>query len=252
MQNAKITSALCTFNETTIWVRDKDLCDELIGKVGFSEFLYFLILAEWPSTAQSTILDACLVAIAEHGFSPGAVATRLTYMGAPESMQGAIAAGLLGVGDVFVGTVELVAPLLQEIVAAGDRGAETARAIVERYKSSRTPLPGFGQPHHKPDDPRPAAIFRAADRVNHAGPHIAALKLLSRTVDEIFMRHITINAPGAMAAAFLDIGIPVRIMRGFNLIARCAGLVAHIAEDQTQPAGRALWDGAAKAVGAGH
>jgi citrate synthase len=88
--------------------------------------------------------------------------------------------------------------------------------------------------------------------VNNAGPHIAALKLLSRTVDEIFMRHITINAPGAMAAAFLDIGIPVRIMRGFNLIARCAGLVAHIAEDQTQPAGRALWDGAAKAIGDGH
>src|SRR3546814_396477 len=149
-------------------------------------------------------------------------------------------------------SVEQIAPLLEEIVAAGDRCKETAHAIVQRYKASKEPLPGFGQPHHKPDDPRPAAIFRAAYSNGAAGDHIRALKLLSACVDHAFSRHITINAPGAISAAFLDIGIPPRIMRGFNLVARCAGLVAHVAEDQEAPLGRSLWNGAASAAGSGH
>src|SRR3546814_17640251 len=123
MSNAP-SSNICTFDETSIRVREEDLCENLIGKVGFTEFIFFLILGKWPTPAQTAVVDACLIAIAEHGFSPGAVATRLTYMGAPESMQGAVAAGLLGVGNVFVGTVEQIAPRLEESVAAGDRSDE--------------------------------------------------------------------------------------------------------------------------------
>src|SRR3546814_11428957 len=144
-------------------------------------------------------------------------------MGAPESMQGAVSAGLLGVGNVFVGTVEQIAPLLEEIVAAGDRCKETAHAIVQRYKASKEPLPGFGQPHHKPDDPRPAAIFRAAYSNGAAGDHIRAHKLLSACVAAAFSRHIPINAPGAISAAFPHNGIPPRIMRGFTLLPLCPG-----------------------------
>jgi citrate synthase len=243
---------LCSFNETDIWIRDRNLCDELIGKVNFTEFLFYLILGTKPSKAQIAVVDACLVAIAEHGFSPGATVTRLTYMGAPESMQGAVAAGLLGVGDQFVGTVEKTAPLLEEIVAAGAAGEAKAAEIVARYRAVKQPVDGFGQPHHKPDDPRPAAIFRTAEAVGAAGPHIAALRLLSRVLDEKAGRHITINAPGAISAALLDINVPAKIMRGFMIISRAAGLVAHIAEDQKAPLGRKLWDGAAAGAGAGH
>src|SRR3546814_14739818 len=138
-------------------------------------------------------------------------------MGAPESMQGAVSAGLLGVGNVFVGTVEQIAPLLEEIVAAGDRCKETAHAIVQRYKASKEPLPGFGQPHHKPDDPRPAAIFRAAYSNGAAGDPIRALPLLSPCVYHAVSRHITITAPGAISAPFLHIGIPPPLLSSFNL-----------------------------------
>src|SRR3546814_17873456 len=103
-----------------------------------------------------------------------------------------------------------------------------AHASVQRYKASKELLPGIGHPHHKPDDPRPAAIFRAAYSNGAAGDHIRSLKLLSACVDDAFSRHITINAPGAISAAFLDIGIPPRIMRGFHLVARCAGQIGRV------------------------
>jgi citrate synthase len=193
-------------------------------------------------------VDAALVMLAEHGLTPSVIASRLTYMGAPESLQGAVAAGLLGVGDQFVGTVELVAPLLEEMVAHAGGPERAADEIVERYRASKSLLPGFGQPHHKPDDPRSPALFAVAERVGASGKYVAALKLLGKKVDQSLGRHMTINAPGAMAAVFLEIGVPLRIMRGFVLICRCAGLVAHLHEEQGAATGRALWKGAAEAV----
>jgi citrate synthase len=169
-------------------------------------------------------------------------------MGAPEALQGAVAAGLLGAGDQFVGTVEKVAPLLEEMLASQEGLEAAATRIVARYSVERTLIPGFGQPNHKPDDPRSPALFAVAERHGVAGQYIAALKVLSGAVDESMGRHFTINAPAAVAAIFLEIGLPVRIMRGFVLISRCIGLVAHLAEEQVQPAGRALWDAAAHAI----
>lgn len=237
-----IKSKICGYNKTSIFVREKNLCEELVGKLSFTEFAYYLILGQEPSEAQQAVVDACLVAIAEHGLSPSAIVSRMTYMGAPESFQGAVAAGLLGVGDVFVGTVETAAPILIEIAESEQGYAAASQQVIARLKREGKTIPGFGQPHHKPDDPRPAAIFSVAERVGAAGKHIEALKALSEQVDLALGRHMTINAPGAISAAFLDIGIPPRIMRGFMLIARCAGLCAHLLEEQTTAkAGRALW-----------
>ena len=235
-------SKICGYNETSIYIRGKNLCEDLIGKQSFTEFAFYLILGEEPNEKQRSIVDACLVTIAEHGLSPSAIVSRMTLMGAPESLQGAVAAGLLGVGDVFVGTVETTAPLLQEIVASEDDYPETAKRIVNRLRAEKKTVPGFGQPHHKPDDPRPAAIFRVAEEAGASGDHTKALRALSEQVDEAMGRHITINAPGAISAAFLDVGIPPQIMRGFMLIARCAGLCAHLLEEQTSvKAGKTLW-----------
>ena len=241
------TTQICGFNKTTIYVRGEDLCSDLIGEVTFTDYMFFLIMGQRPTEQQRAIVDASLVAIADHGLSPGAVVSRLTYMGAPESLQGAVAAGLLGVGDVLVGTSEAVAPLLQRIAGAQDP-ASVAKEIATEYAEKKKPIPGFGQPHHKPDDPRPAAIFRTAEKVGLKGQHIDALKLLSAAVDAANGRHITINGPGAIGAAFLDIGVPVSIMRGFMIVARSAGLVAQIHEEQSARAGKSLWNAAADAL----
>jgi citrate synthase len=245
---AEASTGICGYDQTRIFVRDQDLCADLIGKISLIDFLYLLCLGVRPTEAQSVVVEAAIIALAEHGLSPSVIAARLTYMGAPESLQGAIAAGILGVGDQFVGTVEKVSPLLVEMTGHPEGLDVAAREIVQRFKAQGVLIPGFGQPHHKPDDPRPPALFAAAERVGASGRFVEALKTLSRHVDESMGRHMTINAPGAISALFLEIGIPLQLMRGLVVIARCIGLVAHLHEEYAQSAGRVLWKAAADAV----
>jgi citrate synthase len=183
----------------------------------------------------------------EHGLTPSAVATRLTYGSAPEAMQGAVAAGLLGVGSVFVGASETCAKILARIVAAPDGVAE-AKAIVDESRAAGTRLPGFGHPIHRPVDPRTVALFALARAQGAFGVHCVALEQLSAAVDAASGRAIPVNATGAIAALVADAGLPVEILRGIALISRCAGLVAHVREEQTSPAMRTLWEAADAAV----
>jgi citrate synthase len=248
MDGHSASTGICHYTSTDIFVRDRNLCTDLIGSTSLTDYLFLLIMGSTPTAAQRAIVEAALVTIAEHGLTPSVIAARLTYMGAPESLQGAVAAGLLGVGDQFVGTIEQVAPLLVEISESPDGFETAAEAIVARFRAARALVPGFGQPHHKPDDPRSPALFAVGERHGVNGRFVAALKILGTAVDEAMGRHLTINAPAAMASLFLEIGIPLGVMRGFVLIARCIGLVGHLAEEQSSPAGRVMWDAAAHVV----
>lgn len=248
MSARSASSSICHYTATDIFVRDQNLCEDLVGKICLTDYLFLLIMGATPSDAQRAIVEAALVTIAEHGLTPSVIAARLTYMGAPESLQGAVAAGLLGVGDQFVGTIEQVAPILVEMTEDPAGPEAAAHAIVARHRAARSLVPGFGQPHHKPDDPRSPALFAVGEQYGVNGRFVAALKTLGTAVDEALGRHMTINAPAAMASLFLEIGIPLHVMRGFVLIARCIGLVGHLAEEQVNPAGRVLWDAAAHAV----
>jgi citrate synthase len=154
---------------------------------------------------------------------------------------------VLGVGSRFVGTVEGCAVLLDRIAAAADPAAEAAR-VVEEHRAGRVPVPGFGHPLHAPDDPRAVRLAALSRERGAAGPKLAALETLSAAVDRAMGRHLTVNATGAVAAALGDCGIPVAIMRGFALIARCAGLVGHVHEEQQRPAMRSIWEAAERAV----
>jgi citrate synthase len=172
------------------------------------------------------------------------------YSSAPEALQGAVAAGLLGVGSRFVGTVEGCAALLDRMIAAAtvaDLAAEATR-IVEEHRALRLPVPGFGHNLHVPDDPRTPRLFALARQHGVAGPRIAAIEILSGTLDRALGRHLTINATGAVAAVLGDVGVPPEIMRGFALVARCAGLVGHIHEEQRQPAMLTIWESAERAI----
>ncbi len=232
------TTNIATSDATSITVRDRDLVEDLVGKVSFTEMMWLVVLGTTPTPAQTAIADACMVTLMEHGMTPSAIATRLVYGSSPDAMQGAVAAGLLGVGSRFVGTVEGCAQLLQRIVAAPDQRAE-ADAIVREIKA----IPGFGHDVHVPDDPRPPRLFAVAREHGVAGAHVAALELLGAALDAAKKRHITINATGAVAAVLADAGVPIEIMRGFALVARCAGLVGHVREEQRDPSMRALWHG---------
>jgi citrate synthase len=166
-------------------------------------------------------------------------------------MQAAVAAGLLAVGSTFVGTTEGCGQILERLVATGATGDAlhaAALAVAQEYRSARRPIPGFGHPLHKPDDPRSIRLLALAREVGIAGPHVAAVVALGRAVDEVFAKHVTLNATGAIAALLGDCGVPCEILRGFAIIARAAGLVGHVHEEQHKPAMRAIWETADRAV----
>ncbi|HEX7929140.1 MAG TPA: citryl-CoA lyase [bacterium] len=242
------TTSIATHNVDDIFVRDKSLCRDLIGKLTFTEMLYFQILGRMPTKEQTAVVDACLVTLMEHGLTPSALAARLIYSSATEAMQGAVAAGLLGVGSLFVGTMEGCAELLERMLTAKDGSAAEAKRIVDEFRAAKKSLPGFGHPQHKPDDPRSIVVFDVARRNGLAGKHIEAVQTLGKAVDAAAGKHITINATGAIAAALGDCGVPAEIMRGFALICRCAGLVGHIHEEQHKPAMRAIWETSEHAI----
>jgi citrate synthase len=242
------TTSIATSTADDVFIRDASLCRELIGKLTFTEMIYFQVLGRRPSEAQTAILDACLVTLMEHGLTPSALATRLVYSSAEEAMQAAVAAGLLAVGSRFVGTTEGCGALIARVLAAGDDGAAEARRIAAEFKADKQPIPGFGHPFHKPDDPRSPVLIALARQRGVAGAHVAAVLTLSAAIDETYGKHITLNATGAIAAVLGDAGVPREILRGFALIARAAGLVGHVHEEQQKPAMRAIWEAAERAV----
>jgi citrate synthase len=138
--------------------------------------------------------------------------------------------------------------LIDRVVAVGEPFSVEAERIARAHREARQPLPGFGHPLHKPDDPRARRLLDLIEEQGITGDHTRALQALSQAIDRVYGRHITINATGAIAAALADCGVPARIMRGFALISRCAGLVAHIHEEQEKPALRAIWEASERAV----
>lgn len=239
--NKPITE-LCTHTLTSMNYRDQDLVEDLLGKRTFTEVMFMQIMGREPRAVDMRILDAVLITLMEHGFTPSAIATRMIYMSAPENLQGAVSAGLMAVGSQFVGTMENNARILDRLIAS-DSPSDLAREIVLDIKAARAHLPGFGHHLHKPDDPRTIKLLAIADAEPELpGTYLKALRLLSATVDEIYGKHITINATGATAALLGEIGVSADLMRGFAVISRAAGLVSHIAEEQRVPAGRFIWD----------
>lgn len=231
-----------------IFVREVNLVDDLIGELTFTEMMLLHFKGRRPTRAETRVLDTVLVTLMEHGLTPSAIATRLIYHSAPDALQAAVAAGLLGVGTTFIGTMEGCAANIEEILAAPEGAEARARAIAERHHAAGKPVHGFGHPHHKPDDPRTPKMLAVAEREGVPGRHIAALRTLSAQVDAVYGRHITVNATGATAALLGEIGIPQKIMRGIAVISRSAGLVGHILEESQQPSAAFIWETVDEAI----
>jgi citrate synthase len=229
-----------------IYIRDRNLVEELMGRLDFTSMLAFQIRGEIPSAGERAMLDAVLVTLMEHGLTPSSISARLIYGSSPDSLQSAVAGGLLAAGSAFLGSMENLAVLLQEgaarIEADEDDVDGYAQATVARLLAAGESVPGFGHHIHRPDDPRPARLIEIAREHRIAGVHVDLLLAFSRELDAAKGRHVTINATGGVAACLSDMGYPARILRGFSLIARAAGLVGHLLEEQQEPLSRELWE----------
>jgi len=248
-ENINKTTKLCGYDADNIKVRDKDLVNDLMGKLTFTELLLFHLTGCMPTPVQVTITDAVLVSIMEHGLVPSAIATRLTHLGAPESFQGAVAAGLLGVGDRFAGTASECAKLIDAVIAAPEQERpEAARRQIEELRRHRQPVPGFGHPIHRGKDPRVERLLAIARAAGVAGQHLAALELIENCLQQVLGKKLPTNISAAIAAVLGEAGIPASIMRGIILVARCGGLVGHLHEEITDPSANAMWKAVEAAV----
>lgn len=239
---------LCGVSADRIEVRGRDL-NELIGTLSFTEMFLLHLLGRPGSPLQLAVTDAVMVAIMEHGLVPSAVVARLTLLGAPESYQGAVAAGLLGVGDRFAGTASQCALVLDPIALAPEaERAERARATVEAFRRERKALPGFGHPIHRPADPRVARLLAVARAAGAPGRYILALGALESAVTAVLGRALPTNVSAAIAVVLREAELPAEVIRGVVLTARCAGLVGHLHEEQQRPAADDMWEAAERAV----
>jgi len=235
-------TAICTSDEHSITVRGEDLCRDLIGKISFTDYFSLLVTGERPSRADSAVLDATLVAIAEHGLVPSVQASRMTYAAAPDALQGAVAAGILGCGSVILGASETAGKLFTEVneeAKGGDLKA-AARTVVARWRAGGKAVPGYGHPLHKERDPRVARLFAVAKESGANLRFVEIAEAVEQVIPDVVGKDLRLNVSAAIPAVLLGTNFPLRGLRGVPILARTAGLIAHLCEEAVTPSGFAL------------
>ena len=241
-------TGLGTSDADSIRLLGQDLATDLLGKISFGELAFWLIARTRPTPQQLTLFEAVLVALADHGFTPTAIAARVTYLSAPDSIQGALASGLLGGGSRFLGVTEdsanFLAAVLEGLEAYPDDDAgwdAIATQVVTETKAAGKFVPGLGHPVHKAGDPRTPVLFQMATDNDVFGPHLALFAAIGRVHPNVLGRTLPLNGAGVCGAVLADIGIPLGITRGVALLARCAGLIGHLAEEMNDPIGMDIY-----------
>jgi citrate synthase len=235
-------TSLGTSDADTITLLGQNLAEDLMGKVGFGELTLWMVTQRRPTQSEVRVFEAVLVALADHGFTPTAIAARLTYLSAPDSLQGALAAGLLGGGSRFLGVTEDAGQFLAGVLAEADEipaddAAYDALALaaVQRARAAGKFVPGLGHPVHKVRDPRTPVLITIADEEGLRGPHLRLFEAIGRVHPQVLRRTLPLNGAGTCGAVLADLGLPLSLLRGFALLARAAGLLGQLAEEQRTP-----------------
>jgi len=228
MARKPLKSDLAWSTVDRIFVRGKDLPGEILGHLNLGDMAFLELTGRVPTPGESKLFNAMVVTLVEHGVTPSALVARLTYLGAPEALQAAVAGGLLGLGSVFVGSMEGVARIVSDAIATG----KDARTVLAENKR----MPGLGHPIHKPVDPRSARLFQIARETGHYGKYCRLMEEIAQT------RSITLNATGAIGALACELGLDWRIVKGLGVMARAVGLVGHILEETREPMAQEIWE----------
>lgn len=221
----------------------KDFPNEILGNLNFGDMAFLELVGRVPDENESRMFNAMLVTLVEHGLTPSTLAARLTYIGAPESLQAAVAAGLCGLGTVFVGSVEGASKMLYEAGGPDDgRGlSEKAEEIVERFAAEKRIVPGIGHPFHKPIDPRTPRLIKIAEETGFNGHYVQLVQEVARVAGERKGRHLPCNATGVLGALCCEFGLDWQICRGLGVMARAVGIVGHLLEESRKPMAMDLW-----------
>lgn len=233
-----LRTTIATSDRDTITVRGRDLPDEILGEMDFGSFVFFHYTGRDPTESESRLLNAILVSIAEHGVTPSVIAARLTHLGAPDALQGAVASGILGAGSVYLGSMQHCAERLQAHTPYDDVDEAAATLLDE----TEGPFPGIGHPEHEPDDPRTVKFFELAEAEGLDGEHIELVQAVRREAEDRYDTVLPVNATGAIAAVASDMDLDGHFLKGLALVSRTAGLVGHLDEESQEPMGQDIWD----------
>jgi citrate synthase len=242
------TTAISTADASSLTVRGRDLCGDLMGRVSFTDYFHLLVTGREPTDEQRYFLDLLLVAIAEHGLVPTNQVARMTYDADPAALQAAVAAGILGCGSVVLGTAEQCGGFLVEARARTGAG-ESLRDLIAGIRAAGGKLPGFGHPLHKPVDPRAQRILALAEARGAAGPHVALARAVEAVAPEVWGKPLPMNVSMPIAAVLLDLDFPPAMLKGIPILARTASLIAHLAEESVNPIGFLMAAEAEAAIG---
>lgn len=227
------TTHVGTSTPDSITIYGHNLCDDLIGKATLPDLIFLGAQGRLPTEPESKMLNALMLGVAEHGFTPSSLATRLTWLGAPEATQAAVAAGLLGAGSVYLGVMELTTRMLQDALATAEGAdpATLAARILDAYAETGELVPGFGHPVHRPVDPRTVRWYQLAEEWGVLGPHGELLRAVHAEMERRRGKPITLNGAGTFGALLGDLGFGWQTVRTVVTAARAVGLVGHIAEE---------------------
>jgi citrate synthase len=239
MKRTEVRSDIAWATPTKVVIHGVDLCEDIVGKLDLGQMAFLQFFARLPRDADELrMFNAMMVILVEHGITPSSLATRMTYCGAPEAVQAAVAAGLLGLGSVFVGSLDNAARMLQDAIPdKANPGDLQARAvdIVTSYRQRKQIIPGVGHPFHKPLDPRTTALFKVARETGYYGPYAELMTAIGAEAERQTGKVLPVNVTAAMAAVASQMDIPWQVCRGLAVAARAIGLVGHIIEEMRQP-----------------
>jgi citrate synthase len=247
-KSSHATTAIAQAHADRVEVRGRDLTSDLMGRLTFTGYFHLLLTGNEATPTQREFLDLLLISIAEHGMMPTNIAARMTLAADPGSLQGAVAAGILGCGPVILGTAELCANLLVEAKAKGGSPQAVTLAMAQAIRAAGAKVPGFGHPVHRPVDPRASRILELADTRKVSGPHVTLARHFGEAVETAWGKPLVMNVSMPIAAVMLDLGFPAAMVKTIPLLARTASILAHLVEEQNNPVGFVMAGAAEDAV----
>lgn len=232
-----VTTAIGTHPNdiTRLRLRGLDSLNDVVGKLTFTEGFYLIVTGRLPTMQQTKVFDAALLVLMDHGLTPSALVARLVSDSNPDDIQIPLAAGALMVGNRFAGTMMGAGRLLQEGMSNERDKADWARSVVQRFKTAKRRIPGFGHPNYQDFDPRATRLIEVARNAGVKGNYIELLQILSNAVDEGAGKKITLNVTGVLGAVLHEIEFPLDAMRAVAVVGRVAGLTGHVLEEKANP-----------------
>lgn len=206
---------------------------QVMDKLSYAETVFLILKGELPTKAEGVLMNAVLVSSIDHGATPPSVLATRTVISGGNSLNTALAGGVLAIGDSHGGAIEKSAKIMQEWAAKEGNVAELASQLVDWLKSEKIRMPGFGHRIHKVD-PRTAKLFEIANHHGYGGRHIDLCQAIQSSLASKLGKSLPINVDGAIAAVISDMGFDWRLGKGFFIISRMPGLLAHAYEEMTR------------------